>query len=1845
MKTRSILSIAILLFSVVLFSCRQEPKQKKDAFSSKPTLFAEYISAYTSGYIPKNSEITVKLTRPVGAAKPGKEIETGVFSFKPSLKGKAVWSDEKTIIFKPAKPLESGERYKAIFHLARLVEVPEDQKEFKFTFECIPQDFVVEVEGLVVKGPGDKLKTSLTGTIRTTDESSEEDIEKVISASQNGTGLPVRFEHGIGTNLHRFIIEDIRRSRKKSEITIAWDGDPIGVDKEGKEKYTIPPVDEFQVLSVNIIRAGDQYISVRFSDPVMKKQNMRGLIYLSGSTAPRIVANDNELKVYVQDRLMGKVKLTVDKSIKNINGKTLSGNYQATISFASVKPDVRITASDGVIMPGNSEGLIIPFEAVALSAVDLTIVRIFENNVLQYLQVNNPGGNYQLRRVGRPVVRKTIPLTGFGFDKSALNKWNRYTIDISDYINVEPGAFYQVRIGFKKSYSLYFCPGKENSMSNMETEDIWEGEDDTDWDDYGGYYYYDWRERDNPCHDAYFYAHRGAEKIVFASNIGLMAKKADEGDLYVFSTDLLNAGPLRDVALSVYDYQQQLIAKGVTDSDGKAVISLSRKPFVIVAKKGGQTGYLKVDGNSALSLSNFNVSGSEVQKGLKGFIYGERGVWRPGDTLHLSFMLEDIQKRLPEDHPVVLELFNPMGQLFTRKVQSRSVEGLYAFHPVTSRDAPTGNWQAKVKVGGVSFQRRIKIETVKPNRLKIDLTFDGEKLYASKGIQYANLKVRWLHGAIARNLKVSYEAMLVPVKTIFKKYEGYVFDDPSKEFITESDVVFEGRLNERGEARMPFKFETGDDAPGMLKAVFKGKVFEESGDFSIDNTSVVYVPYTSFAGLKVPVGENRGMLETDKDYSVPIATVDARGRPVSRKVEVSVYKLQWRWWWDNSWESKSNYTNKYYSKLIKKRNINTVNGKGIYQFKVNYPGWGRYFIKVKDLSSGHTAGSVAYVDWPSWRARGKRDGSGGATMLNFTVEKDKVEVGEKIRLNIPSSEGGKALVSLETGSEVLKTFWVDTEKQNTLVEFEATSNMAPNIFAYVTLFQPHAQTINDLPLRMYGIASIEVADADTKLHPLISMPDKLQSEEVFTVSIEEKDKKAMAYTIAIVEEGLLDLTKFKTPEPWKTFYAKEALGIRTWDLYDYVMGAYGGALESAMAVGGDEEIKAPEATEANRFKPVVLFKGPFFMKKGQKIQHKFRMPPYIGSVRVMVVAGYEGAYGHAEKTVPVKQPLMVLATLPRVARPGEEIVMPVNVFATEQGINNVEVSVEAEGKMAVAGNASKSIAFTEKGDKMLYFNLKAAQSLGKSTVRVKARSGSYRASYDVELQVKAANPEMVQAEETLLEGGKTLSWKYEPLGLPTTNDGVLELSSLPPINLEQRTQYLIRYPHGCIEQITSSAFAQLYLGDLTELGDAKEEAVQQNINAAIAKLKSFQLAEGGFTYWPGRSQPALWSTNYACHFLIVAKNKGYHVPGDMLSSLLAYQKKQANNWTADLYKDYMIQAYRLYSLALAGKPAIGAMNRLKGRDFSDKTARWLLASAYTFRGHDKAANEIIDGLTTDVTEYTRPGPTYGSALRDKAIILETLVRLGKKNDAFEVIRQIAEKMGNKNYWMSTQTTAYCLVAIAEFARSFPVGEGVKASVNVSGSSFRVDGGKYVNQVTLIDPDKASDIEVKNNGNNPVFVRLIRSGVPMEGEETAKENNIKLMVQYRDMKGNVIDVSELGQGTGFVAEVTVTNPGFRGRYEELAISQIFPSGWEILNNRLDDTESLYKGAKPEYQDIRDDRVLTYFNLEANKRVTFKVYLNASYQGAYYLPAVSVSAMYDNSIAANTEGQWVKVVKQQ
>eukprot|EP01136_Pigoraptor_vietnamica_P026140 Opistho-1_new@80869 len=506
--------------------------------------------------------------------------------------------------------------------------------------------------------------------------------------------------------------------------------------------------------------------------------------------------------------------------------------------------------------------------------------------------------------------------------------------------------------------------------------------------------------------------------------------------------------------------------------------------------------------------------------------------------------------------------------------------------------------------------------------------------------------------------------------------------------------------------------------------------------------------------------------------------------------------------------------------------------------------------------------------------------------------KTKFNVGEDITLTMPSAENGRALISIENGSHVLKTFWIDTKKGQTQFTFKAEKDMAPNVFANVTMLQPHAQTVNDLPIRMYGAIPLLIEDPQTILKPTIKMAAVLKPEVESTITIAEANQKAMTYTIALVDEGLLDLTRFKTPDPHSTFYAREGLGVKTWDLYDQVLGAWGGNLERILSIGGDGSINRNlNPAKANRFKPVVKFLGPFSLNKGESKTHKFTLPQYIGAVRAMVIAGQNSAYGSAEKTVEVKKPLMVLATLPRVIGPGESFTLPVNIFATNNNLKNVAVQV-ISSNLNVVGSNTQQLTFKDAGEQMSYFQIAVPNKVGVAKVKIIAQSGKEKTIYDAEIEIRNPNPYVTNVVAASIQPKQTWRVNYAAIGMEGTNSGNIEVSSIPPINLNKRLSYLIQYPHGCVEQTTSSVFPQLLLNRLTTLSEQKKATIERNIKLGIAKLKGFQTTEGGLSYWPGETAADEWGTNYAGHFLIEAQNAGYSLPVGLLDEIIRYQKNK-----------------------------------------------------------------------------------------------------------------------------------------------------------------------------------------------------------------------------------------------------------------------------------------------------------------------------------------------------------------
>jgi hypothetical protein len=442
----------------------------------------------------------------------------------------------------------------------------------------------------------------------------------------------------------------------------------------------------------------------------------------------------------------------------------------------------------------------------------------------------------------------------------------------------------------------------------------------------------------------------------------------------------------------------------------------------------------------------------------------------------------------------------------------------------------------------------------------------------------------------------------------------------------------------------------------------------------------------------------------------------------------------------------------------------------------------------------------------------------------------------------------------------------------------------------------------------------------------------------------------------------------------------------------------------------------------------------------------------------------------------------------------------------------------------------------------------------------------------------------------------------------------------------------------------SGAFPQLYLNDLVELSDHQKTRTEQNIKTAINRLNSFQISTGGLSYWPGGRESSEWGTTYAGHFLIEALNKGYDLPSGFLAKWKNYQINEARNWSKKANRSDLSQAYRLYTLALMGEPEVGAMNRLLSSPDLSKTAKFRLAASYQLAGKPEAAENLIKSLDNNIDDYAELGNTFGSGLRDRGMILETLNLMGKRNEAFVLLKTISEEL-NLNRWYSTQTTAYTLLAIGKFIGANDKSKEMNFEYSINGENREniISAKPIVQEIISLPFNKEKSIKVKNNTSYPLFGKIILEGKPITGDQTDASNKLDVSVSYYLLDGKNIDPASLEQGTDFVAEVTVSHPGKNIRnYEQMELHQIFPSGWEIINTRLIDMEFFTNSSLPEYQDIRDDRVYTYYNLKTKQSKTFRLLLNASYLGRFYLPTVYSQAMYDNTINARKHGQWVEVV---
>lgn len=1824
---------AITILTLVMIYFWQNNQSKSLVIKPLDSAYASYIAGFTGGYIPAESMIYFRLATPSFAFANDSLMPPSDFaSFEPKLAGNWAWIDNQTLVFKPQLKLKRGISYQANIHLAALLPVSEENlKHLSFQFEAIPQDLEVNIAGLFCEGSQDGTVYHLKGDVYLADKVDSADLATCVAANHAGKSLELKWVKTADGKQFSFISSPILRKETDSEIEISWNGKSISSNTIASERLLVPALNSFTALSAKTKPNEASVVQVLFSDPLSQDIPLDGFVSLAGFTDLRFEMNSNELLLYLNDDVSGTRNLSVYEGFKSKNNKQIKETKTFLIELQSSLPSIRFVGSGSIIT--DLAQATIPFMATGLKEVDVFVYQIYEKNLEQFFQANNFNGANELRRVARPIFQKTISLSTLGINKP--NNWQTYHLDLRKLIALEPGAMYRISIKFYKHHLVNKCPNLTDENTNLPDLGDWDTPQLWYYDD-SGYAWdgdYDWNQRDNPCNRAFYENSRYAEKNIICSNIGLLAKRGLSGDLQVFATNLKTAKPNSGVDIKLLDFQLQPLFVGKTDQEGKIKYQNNRKPFLVVAQQGSDKAYLRVDANNALNMSHFDVNGEQIQQGIKGYIFGERGVWRPGDSIFSHLIIEDKNGILPSKHPISFELRNPKNQIIHKHTAIYNGNAIVPYLTATPLQAVTGNYRIVAKVGGVIFEKYIKIETIKPNRLQIDFA-------VPEIIQSSNLKIplsaKWLHGADAPGLKLSYEYKLLAEKAHFKQFPNFQFNDASKFFEPIEQDLHNGFLDAQGETTIQAKLPASNDLPAALKMIISGRVYEPSGDFSIDATTATYLPFKSYVGLQIPNKKDGVWLQNGRTYQIPIVSINNEGKLINenKQVMVSLHKLNWSWWWEAN-ENNHIYINDNYNESVFKKSITLEQGKGNIAVQINYPDWGRYYLKVTDLQSGHTAGEVLYFDWPDW-ADGQLAGMPDAqTVLKIGVNKQKTAVGDEIQIQLPAFSNALALISIENGSSVLETHWVKAKGNEIIHKIKIKPSFAPNIYINAAIIQPIEGINNDLPIRQYGIAKVLVEDPLTKLNPEIIATNTWAPNSKITFKLKEENGKPMQYALFLVDEGLLGVTRFKTPNAWPTMYATEALGVLSWDLYDDVFNGKKNLIERLISLGGDDALR-PLSDEANkRFTPLVAYLGTFQLPKNGNAEHQYHLPNYTGKIRVMAIAAQNCAYGAGEKAIEIKQDLMISATFPRVLGPKEKLQIPIQLFAEKGNIQNV--LVEAKTANGLIKSIEKTqISMQGKKQALASLQLEAKEFLGTETITITAKSNNQVAVTDITFVIRSANQLETQITNHVIEGLETKNIPITPFGMKGTQNTSIQLGSVPAINIQGRVQSLLQYPHGCLEQTISIAFPQLYLAKYLNLKPTDEAKVLKNINHALFRIQQFQIGDGGFGYWPGAINYHNYATSYAFHFLTEAKRMGFDVSEQLLSKTAAYLSRSARLWLASKTNETSeyTQAYRLRVLALANKADLGAMNRLRELKIISVAARAELALAYYHIGQKEAAMQILQ-METNESEPNF-NDNFGSNLRDKAVLAEVYGTLMPNAQYIELLNDLAKSINNSKIWLSTQETAVLLRVLLKTklqTDNLPM----QVSMDIGSKKEIIETNKGIQLIHL--GNEQGNLKIANKGKEKVYINLITQGIPEVGNDAAQSNQLAIQVTYRNKSGIVVNPNQVAVGTELHIETKITNQSSRGLLKDLALIQVFPSGWEIINERLVGTET--QTTHYDYKDIRDDRIFTYFSLGAGSSKTFISKVLTTYQGSFYLPPVNVSAMYDAGINAQTKGEWIRV----
>jgi uncharacterized protein YfaS (alpha-2-macroglobulin family) len=1835
----------ILLFAILLFvfSCKNKPGEETLLDASKDqALLDQYFGAATVGVISSTDELRYILKEPLDQEVP-EDILQNVITLNPAVPGKVTLTNNTVLAFTPSQALASGQSYEVTLDLKAL-DAKRYSEKLTYTIKTFAQDMSINREGIIINEDG---SVSVILGVKTADKADTEKLKSCFTTDATTVDI-------VEVNPNDYDLDFKWNSGMKESSSISYDGKNIGAESKGVvDLFKLNPK-EFVVVYTHH-NADKREFNIYFSQRLEKKTDLSGLLKVQGQNASYTI-NNNVLTIFLAElRDLNTVKIDLDKSIMSVDRKTLLTNQSFDVQLQIDNPDIQFV-SDGNYFPSEGD-FKIPVKTRALQKMRLTVIEIKQENVMHYLawQSLQYADFYNLRMYGRPVFDEIVHLNQGIKDNEG---WLVHGIDLSNRIRKNPGSIYHISMEFAPEHTTLSCNKdlkKYEFNTKIPDSDYFKIKDNY-YDDY--YYYgddYDWQESSNPCKLAYYVNKQPVQRLFICSDYSVIAKKAGSS-YHIALNKLMDLSSVSGADVTLYNLQAEKITNGVTDSDGFiAFHQIKDEAAVLKVDKNRQVTYLSLDPNQSNPLTEFDIAGERSETETEFFSYTDRDVYRPGDSIFVDLMINKSVCDLPKGIPIVMKFYNVDNLVINEQIQNLDMDKnlIYSFKLSTPTNAKTGTYRCLFRIGSKKVSHNIRIETIKPNTAEVVYSFENyedKTIYSDQIL--GSLQAKYLTGFEIAGAKVVANARARKMVKPFTSYGDFHFDVYDSEISNNIELLnvmtnSNGVANFANENSLKY-FNT------PIKVSIETETALPNGGTNKEGSSVTVSPFTSYIGASRKEGTGwNGNHTFAENIEVNLVNLTNRGKLVSTSntVNYTIQQHMESWWVDKyRLRSSGNFVNQSFWKDISSASV-SITGKGKIIFPKGKLGKGAYKLTMTDETSGHKT-QVYFTVYD-----GKESIPGAQPyIVEFQTNKDEYKAGEQVQIKLPDIPDAKALISIERGSKVIEQKWVNLSKDKSTISLPTSENWAPNVYVHISVVQKYAQQNNDYPLRMYGLKYLKMNGATSPLTPVSTLADQLESNKAYNFTVSEKESRPMEYTIAIVDEGLLNLTGFSTPDPTKHFNGKFPLLVKTWDIYQYLLAFFKGKYAGIISIGGDDVYNPDAIAEINRFKPVAMHLGPFKTGTNGKNNHKIYIPNYIGKVRLMVVACNDKNFGKLEKLIPVKNPLMVQTQLPRSLNVTDKLNLPVTILKDDKTISNATLVAKADATMVKGFSGSIPLTFGGKNQlSHVYDNIEVLNKTGKMVLDLAVNSGTKGMKESTNILVNYPNSYESSIKKDIIEPNQSIKMMIEPKGYKEVFTSKVMISGLKVPNFTQYAAELIEYPYGCLEQTTSGGFGQLYLDKILNLDPTENRKRLEHLQSAMLALGRFQDGSGKFKYWENNYYHA-WSDVYAGNFLVEMKKQnqlgGYQ---EMLDRWTSAHNTIANNWAlAEASNDYtyesetLVQAYRLFVLAKAGKSAKSALNRFVTSNKSKNPLTWwLIAGSFKLSGYESKSVEYVkkaEGLQKEYKE-SYSYQSFGDKGRDWALIVEVLSYIEKDQNKLEAYYdQMVDILNNQN-WASTQTKGYAFIAAYQyFGKSLQMAKDVEYTITglKSGTKTFKHSSYEPKMVYIQAADFNKSISVKNTGKGKLYVYQTSRFIDNNPKKDGASSNLGISVSYSNSTRKQSGLKGTKLGDDIIINVSISNPSALD-INDLALNVKMPSGWELINPRLYETNVVPDAGNFNYQDYRDDRVYTFFGLRPGEKRNFSFKAKAAFTGDFFMPAISCEHMYKGTIYAKTSTERVLVGK--